>query len=268
MKSNAFRLRAALAAIVVALAACSASDPPDLTIGWPPDRLYAEAKDEITGANYTRAIELLEKLESRYPFGRWAQQAQLEIAWVHYKDGERALALSAIDRFIRLHPEHSAMDYALYLKGLINFNEQQGFLARIGSQDLAERDLQAAREAFDTFKQLVTRYPESKYAPDAEARMSYLLNSMARGEMLIARYYMQRGAYVAAVNRAQSVVRQYQQAPAVEDALAILVNSYDALLMPEQRDDAKRVLDRNFPNSDAMDRVVASDDRRWWQVWR
>ena len=150
MKFHAFRLRAALAAIVVALAAC-ASDPPDPTIGWSPDRLYAEAKDEISSGNYTKAVELLEKLESRYPFGRWAQQAQLEIAWSHYKDGERALALSAIARFIRLHPEHPALDYALYLKGLINFNEQQGLLASLGSQDLAERDLQAARDAFDTF---------------------------------------------------------------------------------------------------------------------
>ena len=160
------------------------------------------------------------------------------------------------------------MDYALYLKGLINFNEQQGLLAKLGSQDLAERDLQAAREAFDTFKQLVTRYPESRYTPDAEARMSYLLNSMARGEMLIARYYLQRGAYVAAANRAQGVIRQYQQAPAVEDALAILVHSYDKLGIDDLRDDAKRVLDQNFPNSDALAQVTTGDDRSWWQVWR
>jgi outer membrane protein assembly factor BamD len=268
MNSIAFRLRAALAAIALALAACSASDPPDPTIGWSPDRLYAEAKDEMSSANYTRAVELLEKLESRYPFGRWAQQAQIEIAYAHYKDGERALALAAIDRFIRLHPEHAALDYALYLKGLINFNEQGGLLAWLGRQDLAERDLQAAREAFDAFKQLVTRFPESKYAPDAEARMEYLVNSMARGEMLIARYYFRRGAYVAAANRAQGVIRDYQQTPALEDALAILVLSYDRLDLDELRDDSKRVLDRNFPNSEAMARVTASDDRRWWEVWR
>ncbi len=136
------------------------------------------------------------------------------------------------------------------------------------AEHLAERDLQAARESFDTFKQLITRFPESKYAPDAEARMTYLVASMARGEMLIARYYFQRGAYVAAANRAQEVVRKYDRAPAVEDALAILVHSYDKLGMTELRDDARRVLDRNFPNSEAMVRVTASDDRRWWQVWR
>lgn len=253
--------------MVIALAAC-ATDPPDLTLGWSPDRLYSEAKDEISSGNYTKAVELLEKLESRYPFGRWAQQAQLEIAWSQYKDGERALALSAIDRFIRLHPEHPALDYALYLKGLINFNDQQGLLASLGSQDLAERDLQAAREAFDTFKQLVTRFPDSKYAPDAEARMNYLVNSMARGEMLIARYYLQRGAYVAAANRAQNVIRQYQEAPAVEDALAILVVAYDHMDLDDLRDDSQRVLDRSFPGSKAKSRVLTDDNRRWWQVWR
>ncbi|MCM5569116.1 outer membrane protein assembly factor BamD [Burkholderiaceae bacterium FT117] len=268
MKSTAFRLRAVLAAMVVALAACGTSNAPDPTLGWSPDRLYAEAKEEMASANYPRAVQILEKLESRYPFGRWAQQAQLEIAWAHYKDGERALALAAIDRFLRLHPEHPALDYALYLKGLINFNEQQGLIAWLGGQDLAERDLQAARESFDSFKQLVTRFPQSKYAADAEARMTYLVGSMARGEMLIARYYFQRGAYVAAANRAQEVVRKYQQAPAVEDALAILVLSYDKLELNDLRDDAKRVLDRNFPDSEALERVAASDDRRWWQVWR
>ncbi len=253
--------------MVIAVAACAAN-PPDVTIGWSPDRLYSEAKDEIASGNYTKAVELLEKLESRYPFGRWAQQAQLEIAWSQYKGGERALALSAIDRFIRLHPEHPALDYALYLKGLINFNEQQGLLASFGSQDLAERDLQAAREAFDTFKQLATRFPDSKYTPDAEARMNYLVNSMARGEMLIARYYLQRGANVAAANRAQNVIRQYQEAPAVEDALAILVQAYDRMGLDDLRDDSQRVLDRSFPDSKAKSRVLTDDNRRWWQVWR
>lgn len=258
----------ALAAIAIGLTACGTNDPTGQTLGWPPDRLYAEAKDEIAAANYERAVQLLEKLESDYPFGRWAQQAQLEIAWAHYKDGERELALAAIDRFIRLHPEHVALDYALYLKGLINFNDQQGLLTWVGGQDLAERDPQAAREAFDVFKQLVTRFPASKYAPDAEARMKYLVNAIARGEMLVARYYLQRGAYIAAANRAQNVIRDYPQAPAIEDALAILVESYNKLDLSDLRDDAKRVLDRNFPDSQAIERVTTPDDRRWWQVWR
>ena len=219
-------------------------------------------------ANYETAVKLLEKLESRYPFGRWAQQAQIEIAWAHYKDGERELALSAIDRFLRLHPEHEALDYALYLKGLVNFNEQQGLMSWLGNQDLAERDLQAAREAFDTFKLLVTRFPESKYAADAHARMAYLVESMARGELRIARYYFMRGAYVAAANRAQDVVRKYEQTPAIEEALAILAHSYDKLGMTELRDDTLRVLERNFPGSRSMAAVLAVEQRRWWQLWR
>lgn len=268
MTSNALRLAAAAVLTALALLGCKATDPPDHTVGWTPDRLYAEAKQEVGSGNYTQAVKLLEKLEARYPFGRWAQQAQLEIAWAHYKDGERASALAAIERFMRLHPEHSAMDYALYLKGLINFNEQQGMIAWLGRQDLSERDLDAGREAFDTFKQLVTRYPESRYAADAEQRMNYLMNALARGETQIARYYLSRGANVAAANRAQNVLRQYPQAPAQEDALAILVVAYDRMGLTDLRDDSRRVLDLNFPGSQAPQRIVHSGDRRWWQVWR
>ncbi len=222
----------------------------------------------MVSLNYPQAIQYLEKLESRYPFGRWAQQAQIDIAWAHYKDNERTLALAAIDRFLRLHPEHAQLDYALYLKGLIHFNEQQGLLSWIGRQDLAERDLQSAREAFDTFKRLVERFPESRYTPDAQDRLNYLIGSMARGEMLIARYYFDRGAYIASANRAQRAIRDYPEAPAVEDALAILVLSYDRLGMHDLRDDAQRVLTRNFPGSGAIDRVSRKDSPRWWQVWR
>ncbi len=261
-------LRALAAAATLALAACSTSDPPDPTIGWAPERLYAEARDEISSGNWPAAIKLLEKLESRYPFGRWAQQAQLDIAWAHYKDNERALALAAIDRFLRLHPNHAAVDYALYLKGLVNFNEQQGLFARLGSQDLAERDQVAAREAFDAFKDLVTRFPESKYAADAEARMRYLVNSVARGQIHVARYYLKRGAYVAAANRAEQVVRNYQGTPAVEEALYVMVKAYENLELADLRADAERVLRLNYPNSELLTRGFPDDERRWWKFWR
>ena len=155
----------------MSLAACSTADPPDPTLGWTPERLYAEAKDELGSGNWDAAIKLLQKLEARYPFGLWAQQAQLDIAWAHFKDGERAQSLAAIDRFMKLHPNHPSLDYALYLKGLVNFNEQQGLLATLGSQDLSERDQAAARESFDAFREMATRFPESKYTPDATARM-------------------------------------------------------------------------------------------------
>ncbi len=260
--------RIAAIALVATLAACGTGDPPDPTTGWPPERLYADARDEMNSGNWPQAIKQLERLESRYPFGRWAQQAQLDIAYSHYKDGERAVALAAIERFIKLHPNHPAMDYAVYLKGLINFNEQQGFLASLGGQDLSERDLRAARDSFDNFKELVTRWPDSKYAPDAEQRMRYLVNAMAAGEVHIARYYFRRGAYIAAANRSQTVVRQYPQAPAVEEAIYIMMASYDKLGMPELKADAERLMARNFPNSAYLSRRADLDDRRWWQVWR
>jgi outer membrane protein assembly factor BamD len=254
--------------LITVLGACSTADPPDNTIGWSPEKLYAEARDEMASSNWVSAIKLLEKLESRYPFGRWAQQAQIDLAYVHYKDNERALALAAVDRFMKLHPNHPSLDYAYYLKGLINFNEQQGFVANLGGQDLSERDLRASREAFDAFKEVVTRWPQSKYVEDSIDRMRYLVNSMASGEVHIARYYFRRGAFLAAANRAQSVVRQYQQTPSVEEALYILVMSYDKLGLTDLRDDADRVYRQNFPDSVIRERGLTQDQGKWWQVWK
>jgi len=256
-------------AAALALAGCSSSEPPDHTIGWGPEKLYAEAREEIDGGRWQAAIKALERIEARYPFGRWAQQAQIDIAYVHYKDGDRPMALAATDRFLKLYPNHGALDYVYYLRGLINFNEQQGWLSRMGNQDLSERDQQAAREAFDAFKEVVTRFSESKYAADSEARMKYLVNAMAAGEVHVARYYFSRGAYVAAVNRAHGAVRQYHQAPALEEALYILMASYERLGLDDLRADAERVLKLNFPES----RYLANggpvrEQARWWQVWR
>lgn len=252
----------------VLLSACSTTDGYDNTLGWSPEKLYAEAKGEISSNNWAAAIKLLEKLESRYPFGRWAQQAQIDLAYVHYKDNERVLALAAVERFLKLHPNHLALDYVYYLKGLINFNEQQGLMANLGQQDLSERDMRASREAFDAFKEVVVRWPDSKYAPDAADRMTYLVNSMARGELHIARYYYKRGAYVAAANRAQNVLRQYRDSPSLEEALYIMHTSYERLGLVDLRDDIARVFKLNFPQSDLLARGYAADDRSWWQVWR
>jgi outer membrane protein assembly factor BamD len=260
--------RLTMIVFAAALVGCSASEVVDPTRNWTPERLYADARDYMDSGNWVQALKQLERLESRYPFGRWAQQAQIDIAYVHYKEGERTLALAAIDRFIKLHPNHPAMDYAVYLKGLINFNEQQGLLASLGGQDLSERDLRAAREAFDSFKELVSRWPDSRYAVDAEQRLRYLVNSMAKGETHIARYYYRRGAYIAAVNRAQNVIRQYPQAPSMEEALAIMVASYDKLGLPDLKEDARRILQRNFPNSTLLAGELPEEQSAWWQVWR
>lgn len=251
------------------LTACGTSEKDkDPTLGFSPEKLYENAREEMDSGRWSAAIKLLEKVESRYPFGRWAQQAQVDIAYAHFKDGERALALSAIERFLKLYPNHAALDYIYYLRGLINFNESEGWMSRLGGQDLAERDLQAARDAFDSFREVVTRFPDSRYAGDAEDRMKYLVNSMARGEVAIARFYFQRGAYVAAANRAQAAVRQYHRAPAIEEALYIMLLSYEKLGLEDLRADTDRVMRQNFPNSTFFAQGLALDDRRWWQVWR
>lgn len=261
-------LTLALLALAVLAAGCQTGREPDRTIGWTPDRLYAEAREEMAAGNHAEAIKYLQKLESRYPFGRWAQQAQLDLIYAQYKDSERARALAAADRFLRLHPNHQALDYVYYMKGLINFNEQSGLLANLGGQDLSERDLAAARDAFDAFRQVVEKYPDSRYASDSRERMTYLVNAMATGEAHIARYYFERGAYVAAANRAQAVVRQYQRSPAVEEALYIMYRSYAELGMDGLRDDAQRVLTANFPDSNLLRDGFSRERRRWWELWR
>lgn len=260
-------LRLILPLVLVGMTACAIPEAGDRTAGWSVERLYEEAKDEMDAGRYEEAVKLLQVLESRYPFGRYAQQAKIDIAWAHYRDNERGLALNAIDRFIKLHPNHPKLDYVHYLKGLVNFNRPRGLLARLGGQDLSERDQEAARESFDSFRTVITRFPNSKYVEDSQQRMQYLVNSLASNEVSVARFYYQRGAYVAAANRAQDVVRDYQHVPAVEEALFILAESYKNLGMDDLADGAQRVLKRNFPDSTLEASSIAPADRRWWQVW-
>ena len=262
-------LRNSLAVLLgILIGACGLlGETPDETKGWSAQRLYNEAKERLNNRQYADAIKYYEKLESRYPYGRFAQQAQLEIAYAYYKDNEPAQAVTAAERFIKLHPNHPTVDYAYYLKGLANFNGDLGWMGYISGQDLSERDPKAAREAFDAFKDLAARFPDSKYTPDAVARMNYLVNALASHEVHVARYYMKRGAYVAAANRAQYAIKTYPQAPANEEGLVILVKAYDALNMHDLRNDAERVLMKNFPDS----KYLKGDPRRantpWWQIW-
>jgi outer membrane protein assembly factor BamD len=234
--------------ILLLLAGCSSlGDKPDQTAGWSAEKIYTEAKDELTHGNYDQAIKLYETLEARYPYGSFAQQAQLEVAYAYYKQGEAASGVAATERFIKLHPNHPSVDYAFYLKGLIYFNDDMGTLGRISQQDPTERDPKSVRDAFDTFKELTKRYPDSKYTPDAFARMNYLVNARASHEVHVARYYVKRGAWIAAANRAQYVLQNYPRSPAQKDALGILVQAYDRLGITELRDAADRVLKKNFP---------------------
>ena len=238
----------------------------DETVGWSAQRLYSEAKDNLNSGNYETAVRLYEKLESRYPFGRFAQQAQLETAYAHFKAQEPEEAIAACDRFIKLHPNHPNIDYAYYLKGIVSFNEDQGLLAGIADQDPSERDPQAARDSFAAFKELVKRYPDSKYAPDALARMKWLINALASHEVHVARYYIKRGAFLAAANRAQFAVKTYPEAPATEEALFIMALAYDRMEMASLRDDARRVLETNFPASPYLKGDVIKKDP-WWKLW-
>lgn len=263
-------LRAKLSCVAVLAAAllvgCS-STTEDKTADWSPNRIYAEARDEMSAGAYDKAIPLLEKLEGRAAGTPLAQQAQLEKAFAYYKANDQVQAIATIDRFLKLHPSSPALDYALYLKGLANFNDNLGLFSFITRQDLSERDQKAAKESFEAFKELATRFPDSRYAPDARSRMTYIVNSLAQYEVHVARYYLTRGAYVAAINRAQSAITDYQDVPALEEALYILVRSYDALGMAQLRDDSRRVLEKNYPGSSYLTQGFKSTQNPWWKFW-
>ena len=266
MRSSVASISTALLLGLAAIfAACTNEDKYDETRDWSAEKLYREAKDELIGGNYKKAIRYYEKLEARYPYGKLAQQAQLEIAYAFFKDKDPVAALAAADRFIKLHPNHPNVDYAYYLKGLVNFNEDMGLLGGISGQDMSERDPKAARESFEAFKELVTRFPDSKYAADAILRMRYLINAMAANEVRTAEYYLRRKAYVAAVNRAQFVLANYRQSPMVEGALIVQVKAYDAMGLRELRDDTERLLKLNYPNTKFS--LDGLRKKPWWQVF-
>ncbi len=249
------------------LIGCASTTPEDKTANWSPNRIYAEAKDELKSGSYDKATLLFEKLEGRAAGTPLAQQAQLEKAYAHYKGAEPAQALATIDRFLKLHPASPAVDYALYLKGIVNFNDDLGMFSYFTRQDLSERDQKAAKESFEAFKEVATRFPDSRYTPDARLRMNYIVNSLAAYEVHVARYYYQRGAYLAAINRSQSALADYRDVPALEEALYIMVKSYEALGMTQLQDDSKRVLETNYPNSRYFVRGFKRDDGPWWQIW-
>ncbi|WP_419185577.1 outer membrane protein assembly factor BamD [Polynucleobacter meluiroseus] len=251
------------------LGGCAGSDgKKDDTDIWSETKLYSEATDKLNDADFAKCGKYFDKLEARFPFGPYSQQAQMNAAYCYWKAQEQAQALVAIDRFIKLHQGSPSLDYAYYLKGLITFNDDLGWLGKFTGQDLSERDPKAAKEAFESFKTVVERFPNSKYAPDSLDRMRYIVNSLAEADVILARFYYQRGAYLAAANRAQLVIRDYDRAPAVEEALYLLVKSYEKLGMTDLSADALRVLQLNFPDSPMMatgQRLVKQ--RKWWQFW-
>lgn len=230
------------------LAGCSSSpDRDDSTFGMTAAELYQEAKANLDNANYDTAIQYYEKLESRFPYGNYATRAQMEVAYAYYKYDEHETAVLSAERFIKLHPNHPNVDYAYYLRGLASYSMSESFFGKLFNQDPTERDPKAARRAFQYFSELVKKFPKSRYAKDTVQRMTHLRNGLAKYEVHVAKYYFKRDAYLAAANRGKYVVENYQQTPAVADALALMVKAYRKLEKPKLAGDAMRILELNHP---------------------
>jgi outer membrane protein assembly factor BamD len=241
--------------VIIATASGCSTLPDDETADWPASRLYKEAKLAMDTADYETALQHLESLEARFPFGRYAQQARLDIIYAYYKFEEPESALAAADRFIKLYPRHPNVDYAYYMKGLANFNKGMTSLDYLMNLDESQRDPRDAREAFRNFAELIERFPESDYANDASQRLVYLHNSLANYEIYVADFYFRRGAYIAVVNRARYVIENYQKTPASREALALMVKAYNKLGLYDLATDALRVLEQNNPDYPDLEKL-------------
>lgn len=251
------------------LGACAIfGDPTELddTKGWQADRIYQEGEAKMIDKDYDKAIGYFQKLESRFPHGKYATQAQLEIAYAYYKKGDPVSSVAAADRFIKLHPNHPNVDYAYYLKGLSSFNER-GIIEKATAQEISDRDPKALKLSFAAFKELTERYPKSRYYKDATQRMVYLVNTLSQHEMHVARYYMKRQAYLAALNRAKYVLEYYPNSVSVEEALVISISAYDYMDLQDLKEDTLRVLKTNYPQNPMVTGKVTEDERVWWKFW-
>ncbi|WP_439859690.1 outer membrane protein assembly factor BamD [Pseudomonas sp. MBLB4136] len=256
-----------LIAILALTAACSSNEVIDENLSE--TELYQQAQSDLDNSSYTSAIGKLKALESRYPFGRYAEQAQLELIYAYYKNVEPEAARSAAERFIRLHPQHPNVDYAYYLKGLASFDQDRGLLSRFLPLDMTKRDPGAARDSYNEFAQLTSRFPTSRYAPDAKQRMIYLRNLLAAYEIHVAHYYLKRHAYVAAANRGRYVVENFQETPAVGDGLAVMTEAYQRLTLNELAATSLATLKLNYPDHPTLvdgqfvPREEEIDSRSW-----
>jgi outer membrane protein assembly factor BamD len=238
----------------------------DETKGWSAERIYRAGEEKMRDKDYVKAIGYFSKLESRYPNGVYATQAQLDTAYAHFKKQDPILAVAAAERFIKLHPNHPNVDYAHYLKGIAVFNER-GVLEKLTKQQVNDRDPRALRDAFVTFKELVERFPNSRYVKDSTQRMIYLANSLAENELHVARYYMKRQGYIAAINRCKYVIEYYPQSPSLEEALVIMISAYDLAGLDDLKQDTLRILQKNYPDSLILTKGVPGDERVWWKFW-
>jgi outer membrane protein assembly factor BamD len=265
MRARSLLLRILVPALVLLLAACGASRI-DATETLPVDELYAEAKQSLESSNYERAARYYKRLIARFPFGRYTEQAELELAFAQYKGSASEEALSTINRFIRTYPTHPHIDYAYFLRGLINFNREFGLLERYIQQDETRRDLANARQSFQDFGELIQRFPDSRYAADARQRMIHLRNGLAQAELNVAAYYLRREAYVGAQLRAKFLLETYPQTPQTGDALAIMTESYRQLGQEKLADDALAVLRLNFPDHPYLDGGWPAKPALWRQL--
>lgn len=232
------------------LTACKTTEPLAVYRGDTAEQIFNQAERNLAAGHYESAAKDFEALDALYPFGAYSQQGQLDIIYAYYKKGDDAeSALAAADRYIRLYPRSSSVDYAYYMKGLINMGSNDGWLDRLIRSDPAQRDLSGMDQAFQDFSLLVQRFPNSRYAPDARKRMLYIRNLLAQNQLEIAQFYLKRKAYVAAANRATNIVSLYQGSPQVVPALGIMYQSYRALNENKMADDTLRLLITNYPNS-------------------
>jgi outer membrane protein assembly factor BamD len=238
----------------------------DDTKGWQAERIYQAGEEKMQDKDYDKAIGYFQKLESRFPHGVYATQAQLEIAYAYYKKDDPVSSVAAADRFIKLHPNHPNVDYAYYLKGLSSFNER-GIIEKATAQEISDRDPKALKLSFAAFKELTERYPKSRYYKDATQRMVYLVNTLAQHEMHVARYYMKRQAYLAALNRAKYVLEYYPNSNSVEEALVVSISAYDYMDLTDLKEDTMRILKTNYPQNPMITGKVSEDEKVWWKFW-
>jgi outer membrane protein assembly factor BamD len=239
---------------VLLLMACNTRHK-DVYKGMTAAQIYAQAEKNVTKENYSQATKDFEALEARFPYGEFSDKAQLGLVYAYYKHGDPDLALSAADRFIRMHPHNQNVDYAYYLKGLVTFDQNYSFTFRYLPLDKSARDPSTAQESFEAFKELIERFPNSQYIPDAKKRMIFLRNQLANHELQVVEYYIKRGAYLSAANRANYIVEHFQQTPTIPKALAYMVECYQHLGMPELAADALKTLQSNFPESEALKKL-------------
>ncbi len=282
---SAFLVRLAILILAAGLSACTTSlsdlmpsifsesgekeEIADEFSDWTEEQFFEEAKTALREERWSKAVQLYEKLEARYPFGPHATQAQIDIAYAYYKNNEPDSALAAVDRFIKLNPAHPNVDYAYYLRGLINYNRGISFVDRFVPTDPSQRDPGSAREAYRQFQELVAKFPNSRYAEDSRKRVTALRNNLGMYELHVADFYMRRGAYLAAERRAIEVIRNYQRTPAVPEALKIMEEAYRKLELTSLADDVARVYAMNYAGgvpAEAQDIVDPTLMERIWDV--